>query len=227
MKKILLSSIIFLALLGCKSEIDLPVKYSQVFGKPQPSTGTLSIEVPDCKEEATEMESSSVLEAKQKVNYIFSGAKYLGCKEEGFESFVSFEVPFIIGCVGMRDCRKNEICVASSQNNQNMNVFVGEEIRKKITLIARGFTFFDPDNLRITLTVDNDSGQSLSVRIPSAFLRHEGEEIPLHNTRGGNFPEDTLKFTLSNVASSQLIRGRGVATAMEFPDREYVAPPYK
>lgn len=65
------------------------------------------------------------------------------------------------------------------------------------------------------------------MRIPSAFLRHEGEEIPLHNTRGGNFPEDTLKFTLSNVASSQLIRGRGVATAMEFPDREYVAPPYK
>jgi len=222
MKRYIVAAFAALALVGCRSGVDLPVKYSEVFGSPQIKSSTLFLEVPSCKEYNSEMESSSVLQAKQKVGYLFPEAKYLGCKMQNFESLVYFEIPFQVGGVGLKDCKKNQICVASSQNNLNMNVFVGEDIRRKLSELRKGMTMFDPNNFEIIINFDNDTGAALPVNIPSLFVRSSsGEKNAVHFARGGRINSGSLDLILSNVAASQALKGRGVATAVEFPEREF------
>ena len=227
MKKFLIPVLAPFFLVGCKSEIDLPVKYSQVFGEiQQEKTASLILEVPSCTEHGTEMESSSVLEAKQKVSYLFPSSKYKKCERKSFDSYVVFEVPFYVGGIGVKDCKKDQICVASSQNNLNMNVFVGEGIRKKLEQIKRGISLFDPSDLQIALEVINDSGSELLVKVPSAFQKRGGKLEPLHHFYG-EFSKTTVTVVLSNVAAAQLLTGRGVATAIEFPKRDFREPSHK
>ena len=71
-----------LLLAGCKSEITMPVTYSEVFGAPVIKNARLDIEVPACKEYKSDLESSSVLEAKQKINYVFLMPLIWGAREE-------------------------------------------------------------------------------------------------------------------------------------------------
>ena len=205
----------------------MPVKYSQVFGEtPQEKIATLILEVPSCTEHGTEMESSSVLEAKQKVSYLFPTSKYQKCENKRFDSYAVFEVPFYVGGIGVKDCKKDQICVASSQNNLNMNVFVGEGIRKKLNQIKRGISLFDPSDLQIAIKLTNDSEADLQARIPSAFVKNNSKLDPLH-LAAVNFQKSTFTIVLSNVATAQALTGRGVATAIEFPKRDFRAPPYK
>lgn len=220
MKKLCLVALVTLALAGCKSEITLPVKYSEVFGTQKLSLATLRIEVPSCQAGKKKLESRQVGEAKKNVNEVFASAQYLGCRKEGSQSFVSFEVPFRVGGVGLNDCGKDQICVASSQNNLNMNVFVGEEVRKKINEMAKNLPALDPNDLKITLEVVNDSGKDLSVTIPSAFLNHQGKIEPVHYLQGASLTKGKISMTLSNVATVQAAGANGVATVISFPERE-------
>lgn len=210
-----------LLLAGCKSEITMPVTYSEVFGAPVIKNAQLEIEVPACKEYKSDLESSSVLEAKQKINYVFPNATYLGCKRgSGIDTFAQFQLPFKVGGIGLKDCNVNEICVGSSQNNQFMNVFIGKDIKTKIDELSRSATIYGPKDVKVRLVFKNDTNQALGIDYISLFLSDGKETIPVHNVKNAKFNSGLAAYmTLSDVASASLLR-RGVVSVTRFPDRE-------
>lgn len=210
-----------LLLAGCDSEITMPVTYSEVFGAPVIKTAQLDIEVPACKEYKSELESSSVLEAKQKIHYVFPSATYLGCKRgKGYSTFAQFQIPFKVGGIGLKDCADNEICVGSSQNNQNMNVFIGKDLKTKLDELTRSATIYGPKDVKVRIDFKNDTNKDLPINFTSIFLGDGDKTVPLHNLKDLNFKERTQAYmTLSDVAASALL-WRGVVTVTEFPGRE-------
>lgn len=213
MKKLLIPLLLALSLAGCESEVEIPVKYSDVFrDDPISSTAIVTFDsLPNCNE-------TIISDAKLKVDYIFPGAKYLGCKEDlHWRNYIQFKVPVQIGGVGLKDCSDNQVCVAASRNNIWMNLFIGKEVRRKIDLALRGNTG-NRENFKIVLKFTNDSGQELPIYVPSLFVEDEGEKIPLHNL-SSNLHEGKSNFSLGDVAKEKALRV-GVATLIKFPQRE-------
>ncbi|WP_370748844.1 hypothetical protein [Parasutterella sp.] len=214
MKKLLIPLLLALCLSGCESEVEIPVKYSDVFrDSPISSTAIVTFDsLPSCSD-------TVISDAKLKVDYIFPGAKYLGCREDAhLRNYINFEIPVQIGGVGLKDCTDNQVCVAASQNNLWMNLFIGKEVRRKIDLALRGNSG-NRENFKIVLKFTNDSGEELPIYIPSLFLEDDGEKIPLHNL-SGNLHKGKAIFSLGDVATEKALRV-GVATLIKFPKREY------
>lgn len=215
MKKFL-PLLLCLFLVGCESEIEIPVNYSEVFSDtPKISTGIITLDnLPSCNEKV-------VSEAIQKIDYIFPSAKYLGCKEEvtqtSWRNFIIFEIPVQIGGIGVRDCSNSQVCVASSQNNQLMNIFIGEDIRKKIDLVLKSSSSTRKD-FRITVALTNDTNDSLPVYILSSFVHYDERLIPYYNTKG-ELPKGTVSFVLGNVATETVL-SKGFVSLLKFPERE-------
>lgn len=86
-----------LALVGCKSGIDVPVSYSDLHGQNKTIQADLHIEIPACKAPNTGLDSAHLLEAKQTAGFIIEGAKFKNCQQDGFTDFAHFSVPIQIG----------------------------------------------------------------------------------------------------------------------------------
>ena len=193
------------ALAGCKSGIDAPVslKHAQ---QEQPSQvlATLYTEVPACEEYQTKMESSAVLEAKQKIGYVFPQAKYIGCKNVKFESFDNFEIPVLIGG-DANNCPKDAICF---DFNKSSGAFfaIGEGIRSRFGKIKKSLIAFDESTLQLRLKVNNDLGKNLRVMFLSGFVEKGAKRTPYHGQ----------EFTLKNGQSVTMIPSNAaIALAFE------------
>lgn len=210
MKKLFLFAIAvsMLALAGCKTEVFAPVSYSEIFGDPKIKMGGLAVEVPSCFDSSKKFESSSVIEAKQKVPYVFPKAEYVRCDRKGFDSFAIFWVPFQVG--GTRqDCKDDQVCVYKSRNNQFANAVIGTEILKKAKELGK----IDGDDLRFYLGFNNDSGRDLDLWFYSAYV----------DGNPGVFKDYIIKkdakdveIKLSNVSSSTLLTGSYVNMFRDF-----------
>lgn len=201
-----------LVLSGCKTEIDAPVNYSELFGPQKSITGWLSVEVPACKDATNkQFESSSVMEAKQKIPYIFPEAKYLQCKDEGFDSYASFNIPIHVGGKEA-DCKKNQICAFPNDSGSWVDVKIGDEVIKKTKDVSK--TDFNGNDVRISLTITNDTGKTLHLYVPSAFVAG----IPVYmSTVEANDDVKNMSIQLDNVATSVVIKGKPVSV---FADKD-------
>ena len=77
MKKLLILCLAgsMLALVGCKTKVHAPINYSDIFGEQKTIPGGIAVQVPSCTDTSKKFESNSVMEAKQKIPYIFPEAK--------------------------------------------------------------------------------------------------------------------------------------------------------
>lgn len=220
MKKLCLTlfSMVVLVLAGCKSEITMPVKYSEVFGQPKIKESMLALEVPTCTERDTEMESSTLLQLKQQVGYLFPNHKYLGCKREGWDNIARFEIPIKVGGIGIKECTDNELCVTSSQDSEAMIVSLGKKIKERINQLAKSSNVYGPKDVKLTIRLENDSSSSLKIVNVSSFLSDGKKTVPAHLV-DGTYPAGANWFiTLSDVGAAALLY-RGVINVMLFPGR--------
>lgn len=191
-----------LALVGCKTKVYAPVTYSEIFGEPQTKIGALVVEVPACKDRSDKFDSNSLIEAKQKVPYVFPKAEYIKCERERFESFAFFKVPFQVG--GTADnCGKDKVCIYHSRNNKYANALIGEDILNK----AKELGNIKGDDLKFNLLFDNDSGREINMLIVASYI----EDNPLSNDRIIlNKDAKDLPICLDNVGASKLLKGKYV-----------------
>lgn len=202
-----------LALAGCKTIVYAPVTYSEIFGNPQMKWGALVLEVPSCTDTTDKFESNSVIEAKQKVPYVFQKAEYVKCERKGFNSYATFKVPFQVG--GIRDnCGKDQVCVYRSRNNKYVNAFVGEEILNK----AKELGDIDGDDLKFTLVFDNDTGKAVNWHVISAYV--DGSEPITNGDISINKDASNFLIILDNVASSRLLKGLHVNIVLDKDRKE-------
>lgn len=205
MKKILLLSIaasmMFLA--GCKTKVQTPVSYTEIFSEPKTKIGVLEVEVPSCTDLSNKFESNSVIEAKQKIPYVIPEAKYEKCYNQDFHSFAVFNVPFQVGGV-KEDCKDNQVCVYHSHNGVYGNIMVGKEILSRAKEISRSF---NGNDLEFSIILDNDTGNKLNLFIIAAFSGGQ----PFYKTDVTvNKDAKNVDLLMDNVGASVLLQGNYV-----------------
>lgn len=210
MKKLLLLTIAgsMLALAGCKTWVFAPVSYTEIYGNPKIKTGALLVEVPSCTDTSKKFESSSLIEAKQKVPYVFPKAEYVGCDRRGFDSFAMFKVPFQVGGTHP-DCKDDQVCVYKSRNNQYANAVIGPEILKKAKELGK----IDGEDLRFYLAFNNDSGRDLDLLFYSAYVDGNPGVFKAYSIKKD---AQDVEIKLGNVSSSTLLTGSYVNMFRDF-----------
>ncbi len=207
-----------LALAGCKSGIHVPVSYSSATGANKIVKAELYVEVPSCKDSKTGLESSHLLEAKQKVAYVIKGAEYSKCERKGFVSLAHFNVPVTVGSDPAAS--KTELMVTLSERNA-IYFMASNEVKKKIAQVSEGTIGFDPKDFAITLWFKNDSKGAFDVWVPSAIVRDEaGGSTPVHSASFKMKKGDTYGFELSNVAALQIFDRPNMAEAFSLVAEE-------
>lgn len=216
----LLAACAFLALSGCKSDFTVAASYNEIYSPQTPKEGRLSLQVSSCNDKGADFLGSSSYDAKLKVGFVMPSARYLGCTTEGQTSVATFAIPIQVGGVVMRDCKEDQVCLGSSQNNQNANFFVGKAILQKIKDLGDDASS-RVQELRLVLDLKNDTGSDLEMYIPSALLKVGENTFEVLHAKPIMYPKDgRSEFHLPDVATLGLL-WRGVVTAVTFPQRKY------
>ncbi len=198
-------------LAGCKSGVQVPLNYSDLSGAAAVRTSTLFLEVPSCKDRKTGLESSQLLEAKQRVAYVIKDAKFEKCTKDGFQDIAMFQVPVTIGT----DAAASGADLTIQQEKDGSVQFtMSEQARHKLDQITENAYGFDPDDFEITVWMKNNSGSDLKVFVPSAIVKAEGyADTPVHNGRLMQKNDVIFGYTLSNVAARGVLASKGSADA--------------
>ena len=211
MKKLLILFLAgsFLGLAGCKTNVYAPISISEIYGAQKEKTCFLTVQVPSCTDSSNKFESNSVLEAKQKIPYIFPNAKYLKCGKQGFESFVGFEIPLQVGGTE-EQCKPNQICIFHSQQDQWAEAKIGDEILKKAKEVSKGNV--NGRDLIFLLGVTNDTNKPFPLYAPASII----DSKPVYQSEITiNSGAKNVDVFLSDVASEWMLRGN---TAPIFKD---------
>lgn len=203
MKKLLILCLAgsILALVGCKTKVHAPINYSDIFGEQKTIPGGIAVQVPSCTDTSEKFESNSVMEAKQKIPYIFPEAKYFKCVGEGFYSYAMFWVPLQVGGTDSQ-CKKDQICVVHGDGSGWVAVKIGEDVLNKSKELAK--TDFDGNDIEIELSITNDTGKPIDIYVPASYI--DGSDAYMANLTI-NKDAKNMKVKLGNVATDFAIKG--------------------
>jgi len=198
MQKILIF-IIMLILAGCKVHLNIPVKLSELqSAKNNQSSGIHSFviaEVSSCKDRKTDLDSTSLLKAKQQINYIFGNAEFLVCDREGFKSHAKFRVAVALSA----DSSLPKYVTVSGK--KGFGVTIGSEMVEKI--IKNSNSTNSKFDLDINVKIDNDTNEDWNYVIYSSFVN---DKPVIH----GEFilgKGDSVKLSLSDVSVAAIKSG--------------------
>lgn len=213
MKKLLILCLAgsMLALVGCKTKVHAPINYSDIFGEQKTVPGGIAVQVPSCTDTTDKFESNSVMEAKQKIPYIFPQAKYFKCVGEGFYSYAMFWVPLQVGGTDSQ-CKKDQICVVHGDGTGWIAVKMGDEVLKKSKELSK--SDFDGNDIDIELSITNDTGKPIDIYVPASYV--ENSDAYMANLTV-NKDAKNMSVKLSNVATEYAIKGN---TTPVFLDNE-------
>lgn len=213
MKKLLILCLAgsMLALVGCKTKVHAPINYSDIFGEQKTVPGGIAVQVPSCTDTTDKFESNSVMEAKQKIPYIFPQAKYFKCVGEGFYSYAMFWVPLQVGGTDSQ-CKKDQICVVHGDGTGWIAVKMGDEVLKKSKELSK--SDFDGNDIDIELSITNDTGKPIDIYVPASYI--DNSDAYMANLTV-NKDAKNMSVKLSNVATEYVIKGN---TTPVFLDNE-------
>ncbi len=213
MKKLLILCLAgsMLALVGCKTKVHAPINYSDIFGEQKTIPGGIAVQVPSCTDTTDKFESNSVMEAKQKIPYIFPQAKYFKCVGEGFYSYAMFWVPLQVGGTDSQ-CKKDQICVVHGDGTGWIAVKMGDEVLKKSKELSK--SDFDGNDIDIELSITNDTGKPIDIYVPASYI--DNSDAYMANLTV-NKDAKKMSVKLSNVATEYAIKGN---TTPVFLDKE-------
>ncbi len=213
MKKLLILCLAgsMLALVGCKTKVHAPINYSDIFGEQKTIPGGIAVQVPSCTDTSKKFESNSVMEAKQKIPYIFPEAKYFKCMGEGFYSYAMFWVPLQVGGTDSQ-CKKDQICVVHGDGTGWIAVKMGDDVLKKSKELAK--SGFDGNDIDIELSITNDTGKPIDIYVPASYV--DNSDAYMANLTV-NKDAKNMPVKLSNVATEYAIKGN---TTPVFLDNE-------
>lgn len=125
---VLLSCCVLLS--ACKVELSPSVNLSDLSNEtPKTIKSDLTINVTACGDyQDSRKESSSLIEAKQKIAEIFSNAEYVECYKEKFDSKALFKIPVVGGRQPAGD-----IQITNGNWGDGMIVLVSKELSNKMS----------------------------------------------------------------------------------------------
>lgn len=199
-----------LLLAGCKTGLNFSTNLSQIKAElPTKVEAVFYTEIPSCEDYQTKLESQSLLDAKQKVPFVFPGAEFLTCKV-GKTTYKSFAVFIVNADVGgsIDKCGQDSVCLAYQDN---LILFaVGSGIRQRVNQIKKGLLGFDLSEMQMRVTLGNDSGQTISGGFVSGYFEQNKKLEPKHGDYFEIKQGETLTMIPSNAAIEKAFDGKSV-----------------
>lgn len=215
-KKILSTMLVAtaLCLTGCKTDFEVPVSYTDVFqDTPKTIYAPLRAVTSSCKEKY-------LLKPTKLVKHVFPEAVTGECKFDGdaLDHIITFMLPVQVGGIGVRDCDNNQLCVASSEFGNGIEVFLGKEVRERLDFLNETNDDLNVNDLSLTIALTNDTDKHVHFVGMGVFMKDNNLVVPLVWKDLNLNPHGNVGFSLSDASTQQLIK-RGTAPILFFPGK--------
>ncbi|KMW72436.1 hypothetical protein TI10_15565 [Photorhabdus luminescens subsp. luminescens] len=201
MRKLILCSVMALALAGCKTELSTSVSVNQLLSEHVKTVASdLLVEVSACGDYKDSRQSSkSLLDAQEKVPAIFADAEYVECFRKGMDSFAHFKIPVSVGNSSVTGSTKG--IHLYGDGTDILAISIPKEMKKKINQMDSSMA----SKTKISINVKNDTDKVLKITGFSVFL-NDKEPIVISNFSWKVGSE--IKLTLSNVSVASALDER-------------------
>lgn len=205
MKKMLLWALpIFLV--GCKAEIEMPVKLSD-FDKKEKSVqivGAMAMEVTSCTERGTDMPSDDIFKLQKQIPYVFKGAEYVECKKHRFKSYALFKLPANIDNVKDGKAADEQVInlafFPNESGDRSLSVYIPPKLRESINKLIESNMYISASDIVMSLEIDPE-GKPMSFRVVGAYIDGEPVQVGSYDTKGGKF-----KITIPAYGLEQMLK---------------------
>ncbi|MFD2177803.1 DUF7424 family protein [Veronia pacifica] len=193
-------------LVGCKAEIEMPLKLSD-FDKKEKSVqivGTMAMEVTSCTERGTDMPSDDIFKLQKKIPYVFKGAEYVECKKDGFNSYALFKLPANIDNVKDGKSADDQVInlafFSNESGGRNLSVYIPPKLRGSINKLIESNVYINASDIVMSLVVDPE-GKPMSFTVVGAYLDSKPVQMGSYDTNGGKF-----KITIPAYGLEQMLQ---------------------
>lgn len=198
--------LIIALLTGCKTEAEIPVRFSDFNAKSTHKIqGKLIVEIPACKDYNSDMPSDSLFKIKQKLPYVFKGAKFENCFEKNFSSYALFSFPVsILKSKTNLNMAQDTINISFDKNKsgfESLFVFIPDKLRSSINKMIKSEIFIKKSDLKITFALDPE-GKKGSFQIIGGYLNNKPVQFGIFNNNGEKF-----KVTIPSYGIDLLVSG--------------------
>lgn len=211
MKKLLVLLSCCVLLSACKVELSPSVNLSDLSSEtPKTIKSDLTIEVAACSNyQDSRQESSSLIEAKQKITQIFPNAEYVECYKERMDSKASFKIPVVVG--GKQP--SGDIQITNGDWGDGMIVLVSKELSGKMNNMKKspsGKLDFD-----IKINLNNDLGKERNISANAVYIDNDPILLSQYLLKTGNHI-----FRLSNVSVDALLKNNIIFVYQDYKKKD-------
>ena len=216
MKKLLPITLSVLFLSACKTEVEKEVSLSKLLNDPiSVENAVLNVEVAGCNDfQDSRQPSQSLLDAQQKVPFVFTNATFKECYRQNFNSYAVFEIPIGVGVI-TEETQKNslpEINLFSFKHENKslpLGVMIKEGLKQRLNKLQKTEIMANAVDFSVVLKVKNDlTDKNKNFRIVSSYVNNtpypDGIDLDLEKTTN-----KSIEIKLSNVSIDSLLKTEG------------------
>ena len=211
MKTLVLAIATVGALSGCKNELVIDIDPSEKVTDAVVNSvrqATLSVEVTSCTDSDTGLDSKTLLEAKQKIPYVFKGATFEKCKRVDYDNMAIFSVP--VTYFPKDDvCEAESICVATlpeKDSKARLVLAAGKNVIEKYQKLQSNSALASGANNRLVLRVKNSMKTDIDAKMGAFIIKNQETKIPIYGDIVATIPAENMAlFQLPDVASETLL----------------------
>ncbi|WP_437887719.1 DUF7424 family protein [Phytobacter sp. V91] len=206
-RKILLIAMITI-LVGCKFGVRTTIPLSGLLSEGiKEINSDLFVEVASCTDfEDSRKPSQTLTDAQKTVASTLPEAKFKECFTQKMVSWASFTLPIVYGRYPgerLKDDGRLHILSYPDKEGQYIAIEAAESLKKRVNEHnSKGYSDFDPSNLLIYVTIDNDTKIDKKMDIVSSFVQEKPAMLISNTTLAAN---QYIEIRLSDVATQAVL----------------------
>lgn len=187
-------------LISCKGKIETEISVSEILSSPTKLiSGDFYLEVISCSDyEDSRNPSDSVIQAKEKIPIVFSGAEYVECFTKEMDFFAHFKIPIALDKNLTANLASDDHINIVSNSKALLMLGIPKGIKIKLEQLKKDIFGLDID-FSVFITIKNDTDQDFSFNAFSVYVDENPFVINLLTMRPGM----SFVFKLSDVSIDQ------------------------
>ncbi len=188
-------------LFGCKASVETSALVSTLMAKNDAVINSdLFVEVPSCKDgKDNSKESSSLIEVKDSISFLFESTEYKECVRKGMDSYAHFTIP--VNYRGSKEAVKDEPVIhLVSDADGILSVLIPPSFQKRFNQLKKQMQF-GSISFEQVLNIGNDTNDEQKFFVVSSFVNKKPVVLDTVTVAKG----EVITFKLSDVANQQAI----------------------
>lgn len=215
MKRLSVTILLLSLLTACEAVVELNTGFRQLYDSDNEQIkGRVQVAVSSCGDrENPQRDSESVTESRERIPKIFKGAEYAGCKEVNYSSFAFFDIPVAVNPSNPDDDSDTRIKLLSSPEKP-LEISIPSSVQSGLENLKRESFGLNSLELKLNLTLNNDTGKEQKVRVLSAYV----DQKPVVNEEISVQPGNSVQISLADVATDYALQ-KGSAVVFLAPEK--------